>query len=87
MIVVDSSTNARSVASSRHPTRRAVAEQSVPHVGRYVQQRVTREVDELVDVPREKVGDDPLERLGPVRTTGAVVGHRTEPRGRRACDD
>jgi len=38
-------------------------------------------------VPREKVGDDPLERLGPVRTTGAVVGHRTEPRGRRACDD
>jgi len=33
------------------------------------------EVDELVDVPREKVGDDPLERLGPVRTTGAVVGH------------
>ena len=75
----------RRVVQASHPARGG--EEGIPDVGRHVQQRVTREVDELVDVPREKVGDDPLERLGPVRTTGAVVGHRTEPRGRRACDD
>ena len=59
-------------------------QQRVSHVTREVPERLPAGVDELVDVPREEVGDDPLERLGRARTTGARgVGHRAPtPRAR-----